>query len=257
VAGFAAATYMRGISCVQVPTTLLAMVDAAVGGKTAVNLVRADGTLAKNMVGSFAQPRLVVCDPECLATLPVRELRSGLAECVKHAVIADPAMLAWIRGRIDPILARDPATLAQLVARNVRIKAEVVGADEREDGRRAVLNLGHTFAHAIESLLHGECTHGEAVAIGTVAACRLAGVLGHGAPDMESAVRETLAAIGLPAALPVARPAEELLSAMASDKKKRGGALHLVVPFAFGDVRVLGDVPNDAVRAAWRAVGAG
>jgi 3-dehydroquinate synthase len=176
---------------------------------------------------------------------------------VKHAVIADPAMLAWIRGRIDPILARDPATLAQLVARNVRIKAEVVGADEREDGRRAVLNLGHTFAHAIESLLHGECTHGEAVAIGTVAACRLAGVLGHGAPDMESAVRETLAAIGLPAALPAARPAEELLSAMASDKKKRGGALHLVVPFAFGDVRVLGDVPNDAVRAAWRAVGAG
>ena len=257
VAGLAAATYMRGIPCVQVPTTLLAMVDAAVGGKTAVNLVRADGTLAKNMVGSFAQPRLVVCDPECLATLPVRELRSGLAECVKHAVIADPAMLAWIRGRIDPILARDPATLAQLVARNVRIKAEVVGADEREDGRRAVLNLGHTFAHAIESLLHGECTHGEAVAIGTVAACRLAGVLGHGAPGMDSAVRETLAAIGLPAALPAARPAEELLSAMASDKKKRGGALHLVVPFAFGDVRVLGDVPNDAVRAAWRAVGAG
>ncbi len=254
VAGFAAATYMRGIACVQVPTTLLAMVDAAVGGKTAVNLVRADGTIAKNLVGSIAQPRLVLCDPEALATLPARELRSGLAECVKHAVIADPAMLAWIEERIDPILARDPDTLGALVARNVRIKAGVVGEDEREDGRRAVLNLGHTFAHAIESLAHGEVTHGEAVAIGTLAACRLAP--GPAAADAERAVRSALAAIGLPSALAAPIPVGRLVAAMASDKKRRGGVLRLVVPHGLADVRLESGIPADLLEDAWRSVGA-
>ncbi|RLS46287.1 MAG: 3-dehydroquinate synthase [Planctomycetota bacterium] len=256
VAGFAAATYMRGIACVQVPTTLLAMVDAAVGGKTAVNLARPDGSLAKNIIGSFAQPILVICDPESLATLPTRELRSGLAECVKHAVIADPEMLAWIAERIDPILAHDPATLAELVERNVRIKADVVGADEREQGRRAVLNLGHTFAHAIEALLHDECTHGEAVAIGTLAACRLAVELGLGTPDAEHAVRSALQQIGLPTAIPSPRSVAALIEAMGSDKKKQGGTLRLVVPFALGDVRLIRDVPDPALDAAWRSVGA-
>ena len=256
VAGFAAATYMRGIACVQVPTTLLAMVDAAVGGKTAVNLARPDGSLAKNIIGSFAQPALVICDPESLATLPVRELRSGLAECVKHAVIADPSMLAWMVERIDPILAHDPATLAELVERNVRIKADVVGADEREQGRRAVLNLGHTFAHAIEALLHDECTHGEAVGIGTVAACRLAVEFGVGTPDAEHAVRTTLQQLGLPTAIPSPRTVAALTEAMGSDKKKQGGALRLVVPFSLGDVRVVRDVADPVLDAAWRAVGA-
>ncbi len=256
VAGFAAATYMRGIACVQVPTTLLAMVDAAVGGKTAVNLSRADGSLAKNIIGSFAQPLLVICDPESLATLPVREIRSGLAECVKHAVIADPEMLGWMMERIDPILARDPATLAELVERNVRIKADIVGADEREQGRRAVLNLGHTFAHAIEALLHDECTHGEAVAIGTLAACRLAIELGVGTPDTEQAVRDALQSLGLPTAIPSPKTVAALIEAMGSDKKKQGGALRLVVPFSLGDVRVVRDVTDPALDAAWRAVGA-
>jgi 3-dehydroquinate synthase len=254
VAGFAAATYMRGIPCVQVPTTLLAMVDAAVGGKTAVNLVRADGTLAKNIVGSVAQPRLVICDPEALATLPARALRSGLAECVKHAVIADPAMLTWITARIDPILAHDPDTLGALVARNIRIKAGVVGEDEREDGRRATLNLGHTFAHAIESLAHGAVTHGEAVAIGTLAACRLA--TGPAAADAERAVRSALEAIGLPTALPTAMPVERLVDAMASDKKRRGGVPRLVVPHGLADVRVEAGLPAARVAEAWRSVGA-
>lgn len=254
VAGFAAATYMRGIPCVQVPTTLLAMVDAAVGGKTAVNLVRADGSIAKNIVGSIAQPRLVICDPEALATLPARALRSGLAECVKHAVIADPAMLGWITARIDPILAHDPDTLGALVARNIRIKAGVVGEDEREDGRRAVLNLGHTFAHAIESLAHGEVTHGEAVAIGTLAACRLAP--GPAADDAERAVRSALQAIGLPTALPAAMPVERLMDGMASDKKRRGGVLRLVVPHGLADVRVEAGLPAARVAEAWRSVGA-
>lgn len=257
LAGFAAATYMRGVPCVLVPSTLLAMVDAAVGGKTAVNLVRADGTLAKNAVGSFAQPRLVACDPEVLATLPSRELRSGLAECIKHAVIADPPMLAWIAGRADPILAHDPATLAELVERNVRIKATIVAADEREEGVRAVLNLGHTFAHAIEALAHGTVTHGEAVAVGTVAACRL-GALVAGCPgEVESAVRDALGRTGLPVAVPAGLAVDRLLAAMATDKKRRGGVPRLVVPHALGVVRVHDGLDAAAVRQAWAAVGAG
>ena len=257
LAGFAAATYMRGVACIQVPTTLLAMVDAAVGGKTAVNLVRADGTLAKNAVGSFAQPRLVACDPEVLASLPSRELRSGLAECIKHAVIADPAMLPWILERADPILAHDPATLAELVERNVRIKAGIVAADEREDGVRAVLNLGHTFAHAIESLAHGAVTHGEAVAIGTVAACRLGTLVAGCRGEVESAVRDAVGRVGLPSAVPAGLAVERLLGAMAADKKRRGGVPRLVVPHALGDVRVHGGIDPSAVRQAWSAVGAG
>lgn len=257
LAGFAASVYMRGVPCVQLPTTLLAMVDASVGGKTAVNVLRADGTLAKNAIGTFAQPRLVACDPELLGTLPARELRSGLAECVKHAVIADPSQLAWIEAKADPILAHDPDMLAELVARNVRIKAAVVSADEREDGVRAVLNLGHTFAHAIEALAHGEVTHGEAVAIGTVAACRL-GALVAGCPaDAEAAVRRVLGRVGLPCAVPGSLGADRLLSAMAIDKKRRGGVPRLVVPHGLGDVRVLEGVAESAVRAAWSSVGAG
>lgn len=256
LAGFAAATYMRGIPCVQVPTTLLAMVDAAVGGKTAVNLVRADGTLVKNAVGSFAQPRLVACDPEVLATLPARELRSGVAECIKHAVIADPAMLPWIAGSADPILAHDPATLAELVERNVRIKARIVAADEREDGVRAVLNLGHTFAHAIESLAHGAVTHGEAVAIGTVAACRLGALVAGCAPEVEAAVRDALRRTGLPIAVPAGLAADRLIEAMATDKKRRAGVPRLVVPHALGDVRVHQGLDAVPVREAWSAVGA-
>ena len=257
LAGFAAATFMRGIPCVQVPTTLLAMVDASVGGKSAVNLVRGDGSIAKNMIGAIVQPPLVVVDPECLATLPPRELRSGLAECVKHAVIADEPMLGWIEARADAIRAADPETLLELVDRNVRIKASVVAGDERDDGVRATLNLGHTFAHAIESRMHADCTHGEAVAIGLVAACRLAGALGAaGAGALEGRVRAALAAVGLPAALPVPRPAQDLRAAMASDKKRRGGAPRLVVPFAVGDVRTGVTAPDGAVDEAWRAVGA-
>jgi 3-dehydroquinate synthase len=255
VVGFAAATYMRGIACVQVPTTLLAMVDAAVGGKTAVNLVRADGTLVKNMVGSFAQPRLVVCDPEVLGTLPARELRSGLAECVKHALIADPSMLAWIEANADPLHAADPGALGELVARNVRIKAAIVGDDEREEGRRALLNLGHTFAHAIEARMHDAVTHGEAVGIGLVAACALGEAMGATDPALRQRMVAVLQRVGLPVRLPRPAPAAELLAAMASDKKKRDGALRFVVPHAAGDVRVVAGVAPALVERAWAAVG--
>ena len=254
VAGLAAATYMRGVACVQVPTTLLAMVDASVGGKTAVNLVRTDGTLAKNMVGSFAQPRLVACDPDVLGTLPARELRSGLAECVKHALIADPAMLAWIEANADPLHAADPDTLGELVARNVRIKAAVVGEDEREEGRRALLNLGHTFAHAAEARMHDAVTHGEAVAIGLVAACALGEAMGTTDPALRRRTVDVLQRVGLPVRLPRPVPAAELVAAMASDKKKRDGALRFVVPHAAGDVRVEAGVAPAQVERAWAAV---
>ena len=257
LAGFAAAAYMRGIPCVQVPTTLLAMVDASVGGKSAVNLRRGDGAIAKNMLGAIVQPPLVVADPECLGTLAPRELRSGLAECVKHAVIADEPMLGWIAARADAIRAADPATLLELVDRNVRIKAAVVAGDERDDGARATLNLGHTFAHAIESSMHARCTHGEAVAVGLVAASRLAAALGApGGAALEARLRAVLEAVGLPTGLPEPRPADLLRASMASDKKRRGGALRLVVPFAAGDVRAGIEAPDAAVDAAWRAVGA-
>ena len=256
LAGFAASVYMRGVPCIQVPTTLLAMVDASVGGKTAVNLLRADGTLAKNAIGTFAQPRLVACDPELLGTLPVRELRSGLAECIKHAVISDPSQLGWIEANADPILARDPDVLAELVARNVRIKAAVVSADEREEGGRAVLNLGHTFAHAIESLAHTEVTHGEAVAIGTLAACRLGLLVAGCSPDVEFAVRRATRRVGLPCAVPGTPGTDRLMAAMAADKKRRGGVPRLVVPHALGDVRVHEGIAESSVRAAWAAVGA-
>lgn len=255
VAGFAAATYMRGIACIQVPTTLLAMVDASVGGKTAVNLVRGDGTLAKNMIGSFTQPGMVVCDPEVLATLPARDLRSGLAECVKHALIADPAMLAWIEANADPLHAADPDTLCELVARNVRIKARIVGEDEREAALRAYLNLGHTFAHAIEARMHGAVTHGEAVAIGLVAACALGEAMGVTDPALRVRTVAVLQRVGLPVTLPRAVRAGELLDAMASDKKKRDGALRFVVPHAAGNVQVEFGVPAALVGRAWAAVG--
>lgn len=250
-AGLAAALFMRGIAWVQVPTTLLGMVDAAVGGKTAVNLPLPGSGLAKNMMGAFWQPRLVVCDPDTLATLPVRELRSGLAECVKHAVLADPALLAWMEERADPILAADPATLEALVARSVAIKAAVVARDERETGERAHLNLGHTFAHAIEALDHAHVKHGEAVAIGLVAAAHLGGNEG-----VKAAVTRTLQRLGLPTALPNPLPVGALMRAMHADKKAVAGALRLVVPQALGTVSVQGGVPESAVQAAWAAVGA-
>jgi 3-dehydroquinate synthase len=255
-AGFAAAVFMRGIACVQVPTTLLAMVDAAIGGKTGVNLPRPDGTLAKNMVGAFWQPRAVVCDPDALRTLDARELRCGLAECVKHAIIADASLMAWMVAAREALLARDADALAELVLRSASIKARVVAADEREDGVRAHLNLGHTFAHAIEALAHGEIRHGEAVAIGLVAAARLGEATGVAAPGLRAEIEGALVALGLPARLPAPLPVAALLAAMRADKKNVAGALRLVVPFAAGDVRVVEGASPRAVEEAWASVGA-
>lgn len=245
--GFVAATYLRGVAFVQVPTTLLAMVDASVGGKVAVNLPR-----GKNLVGAFHQPRLVLADPQLLASLPPRAFAAGMAEVIKHGVIADPDFFAWLEQNADAILQHQPEALTDLVAVNCRIKAAVVSADEREEtGLRATLNFGHTTAHAIEAVQgYGGLLHGEAVAIGMVAATDVAAQLG---VLQDAAFPQRLAALlqryGLPVRLPGALDVGRLMAAMKYDKKASGGAVRWVLPVACGQVAQQ-QVPSDAVAAA-------
>ena len=222
--GFAAASYMRGVPFVQVPTTLLAQVDSSVGGKTAIN-----HPLGKNMVGAFYQPKLVVCDLSTLSTLPARELSAGLAEVIKYGPIYDLAFLDWVETHIDALLAREPAALAHAVKRSCEIKALVVGQDEREAGSRAILNFGHTFGHAIESGLgYGEWLHGEAVGCGMVMAAHLSHQLG----CVELKFVERLAKLIERSGLPVIAPklgADRYLELMRHDKKSEGGQIRFVV----------------------------
>jgi 3-dehydroquinate synthase len=222
--GFAAASYMRGVPFVQVPTTLLAQVDSSVGGKTAIN-----HPLGKNMIGAFYQPLLVVCDLDTLKTLPARELSAGLAEIIKYGPIADMAFLDWIESNLDALLAREPAALAHAVKRSCEIKAWVVGQDERESGLRAILNFGHTFGHAIESGLgYGEWLHGEAVGCGMVMAAHLSQRLGM----IDMALVERLTSVIRKAGLPVRGPqlgADRYLELMRVDKKTDAGELRFVL----------------------------
>jgi 3-dehydroquinate synthase len=240
--GFAAASYMRGVPFVQVPTTLLAQVDSSVGGKTAIN-----HPLGKNMIGAFYQPARVVCDLDTLATLPERELSAGLAEVIKYGPIHDLAFLAWIEDNLDALLARDRAALAHAVRRSCEIKAEVVGQDERETGLRAILNFGHTFGHAIEAGLgYGRWLHGEAVGCGMVMALQLSRRLG--SIDEEFARRVT--ALIARAKLPTVGPdlgAERYLQLMRVDKKAEGGQIRFVVIEAPGRAGVRG-APDELVR---------
>jgi 3-dehydroquinate synthase len=250
VTGFVAATYLRGVPFVQCPTTLLAMVDASVGGKTGVNMPQ-----GKNLIGSFWQPDLVLADVDTLATLPQRELRCGLAECLKHGVIRDASLFEWIVGHHDRIAALDRPTLTELVTRNVQIKAAVVSADEREAGQRAHLNFGHTFAHAIEATTQfgGKYKHGEAVAIGMVAAATLAAEVGLCDGSVPIRIRGAVEAMGLPATGTLA-PTPLLLRAMGHDKKVQAGRLRLVLPTAIGRVVIRDDVDATQIAAAWDAV---
>jgi len=249
-AGFVAATYLRGVPFVQAPTTLLAMVDASVGGKVGVNTPQ-----GKNLIGAFHQPRLVVIDVDTLGTLPQRELRCGLAECVKHAVIRDPALFAWIEEKLDAILAIDPPTLIELVERNVAIKAAVVTEDEREAGVRAHLNFGHTFAHAIEkTTAYGRIRHGEAVALGMVAATGLATDRGWCERGLLQRLVKLLERIGLPVFDKKLPPTRKLMEAMTLDKKVADGAIRLILPRTLGEVAIHDQVPADAIRAAWDAL---
>jgi 3-dehydroquinate synthase len=222
--GFAAATYMRGVPFVQVPTTLLAQVDSSVGGKTAIN-----HPLGKNMIGAFYQPARVLCDLDTLATLPPRELAAGLAEVIKYGPIADMAFFDWIETNLPALLAREPAALAHAVQRSCEIKAEVVGQDERESGLRAILNFGHTFGHAIEAGLgYGQWLHGEAVGCGMVMAAELSCELG----GVDRAFVQRLSALIERAGLPVqapAMPGERWLSLMRLDKKSEAGEIRFVL----------------------------
>ena len=226
--GFAAASFMRGVPLVQVPTTLLAQVDSSVGGKTGIN-----HPLGKNMIGAFYQPQLVVCDLDTLRTLPPRELSAGLAEVIKYGPIADLAFLDWIEANLDAMLARDPAALAHAVKRSCEIKAWVVGQDEREAGLRAILNFGHTFGHAIEAGLgYGEWLHGEAVGCGMVLAAELSCRLGL----VDRAFVKRLTALIARAGLPVRGPqlsaednAGRYLALMRLDKKAEAGEIRFVL----------------------------
>ncbi|MCY3810846.1 MAG: 3-dehydroquinate synthase [Gammaproteobacteria bacterium] len=249
VAGFAAATYQRGVGLVQIPTTLLAQVDSSVGGKTAVN--HATG---KNLIGAFYQPRAVIADVDVLATLPEREFRAGLAEVVKYGVIADARFFAWLERSMDALLRREPAPLIAAVRRSCEIKAEVVAGDEREQGRRAILNFGHTFGHAIEAETgYDTYLHGEAVAIGMAIAASLSARLGS-MPEAEvERLHDLLRRAGLPVA-PSGVDAHAVLTTMGMDKKALDGRIRLVLCDGLGSVSVTAETPSgmivDAIRDA-------
>jgi 3-dehydroquinate synthetase len=232
-----------------VPTTLLAQVDSSVGGKTAVN-----HPLGKNMVGAFHQPQAVISDVATLQTLPMRELRAGIAEVIKHGAISDPAFFEWLEANMDRLLARDAAALTHAVVRSCEIKAAVVGADEREAGLRATLNFGHTFGHAIESGLgYGQWVHGEAVGAGMVMAADLSarsGLLGQADADR---VRTLVGRAGLPVAGPASLPAERYLELMAVDKKADGGRTRFILLERLGSAILRGDIPEARVRATLAA----
>ncbi|MGH8683576.1 MAG: 3-dehydroquinate synthase [Burkholderiales bacterium] len=245
LAGFAAATYQRGVPLVQVPTTLLAQVDSSVGGKTAINHPR-----GKNMVGAFHQPLVVLADMDTLATLPDRELRAGLAEVIKHGAIRDAGLFAWLEANVERLLARDPDALAHVVKRSVEIKAEVVAADERElAGERALLNFGHTFGHAIEAGLgYGTWLHGEAVGAGMAMAADLSGRLGLLDAASVERLRRVLERAGLPVAGPLLGAAR-YVELMALDKKSRAGRTPFILLERLGAAVIRSDVAPEAVRA--------
>ena len=248
LAGFAAACWMRGIDCVQLPTTLLAMVDSSVGGKTAVDMPQ-----GKNLVGAFHPPRAVLADTAALRTLPPRELRAGFAEVIKYGAIIDAPFLDWLETHADGLLAGDDALLAEAIARSCRHKAAITERDPFEHGERALLNFGHTFGHAIETEQgYGGLIHGEAVAVGMVQAARLSERLGL-SPAVDTArLRGLLQRFGLPVEAPPGLDAEAVLAHMRLDKKAQASGLRFIVWDGAGRARVLADVPEDAVRAVLR-----
>lgn len=249
LAGFIAASFARGLPFVQIPTTLLAQVDSSVGGKVGINLPN-----AKNMVGHFWQPRYVMIDSDVLRTLPDREYRAGLAEVIKYGVIMDAPFFEYLERSIDAINGRDAETLQTIVARCCRLKADVVQEDEREiTGRRAILNYGHTFGHALESVTHyGALLHGEAVAIGMLCASRLAALLGRIPPSLTDRQARLIESLGLPTAVPEL-DRKSLMAAMQHDKKVANGKLRFILPASLGHVELVGDIDAQLVAAAWDA----
>jgi len=247
LAGFVAATYLRGVAFVQVPTTLLAQVDSSVGGKVGVNL-----KAGKNLVGSFYQPRLVLCDLNTLATLPVRELRAGLAEVIKYGIIYDAALFRRLERDLPKLLRRDANTLAAVVARCCEIKAEVVRQDETESGLRAILNFGHTLGHALEAISHyGKYLHGEAISIGQVAAAGLSRQVLALPGEHVTRITRLLEEAGLPTEAKLSRPQQQqLLNAMKLDKKVSRGEVKFVLAKRIGKVEFGCSVPQAMVQKA-------
>jgi 3-dehydroquinate synthase len=233
LAGFVASVYLRGIAFVQAPTTLLAQVDSSVGGKVGVNL-----PAGKNLVGAFYQPRFVLCDLSALATLPIRQFRSGLAEVIKYGIIYDAALFDRLEKNLGLLLKRDAAALAETVARCCEIKAEVVARDEKDEGVRAILNFGHTIGHALETISgYGKFLHGEAIAIGQVAAARLSVALTGLSAGEAQRIEALLRRAGLPVAVPLSAPQQaRLLAAMRLDKKVSGGEIQFVLARRIGKV---------------------
>jgi 3-dehydroquinate synthase len=245
ITGFAAACYQRGVDFIQIPTTLLAQVDSSVGGKTGVN-----HTLGKNMIGAFHQPRCVIADTDTLDTLPDRELHAGLAEVIKYGLIRDEGFFSWLESNIEALLARQPDALAHAIERSCSNKAEIVSADEREQGARALLNLGHTFGHAIETGLgYGTWLHGEAVAAGMVMAASLSRQLGWlAAADVER-IEVLLKRAQLPIRAPVELSTQRFLDIMALDKKVQQHRIRLVLLRAIGKGVITTEFEADALKA--------
>lgn len=246
MAGFAAATWQRGVRFVQIPTTLLAQVDSSVGGKTGVNL-----PAGKNLVGAFYQPSAVLADTDFLTTLPNREYKAGLAEVLKYGVIADASLFGFLERNVDKILARETSVLTHCIERSCAIKAEVVAGDEREDGRRAILNFGHTFGHAIENVAgYGEFLHGEAVGLGMVMAADLSMRLGHLDANSARRIKALVGAFGLPVSRPTdSITADAMRHAFGMDKKVMDGRVRFVLVTALGNVEIRDDVSGPALDA--------
>lgn len=249
--GYAAATYLRGVPFIQIPTTLLAQVDSSVGGKTGIN-----HPLGKNMIGAFYQPQVVLADIATLNTLPDQELRAGIAEVIKYGLIRDPSFFEWLEMNMERLLARDAEVLQYAIARSCQNKAEVVAADERESGERALLNLGHTFGHAIETGMgYGAWLHGEAVAAGTIMALDLSYRLGWISEQDVTRVRYLFEKAGLPVTAP-ALGVEKYQQLMGLDKKVMGGKIRFVLLKAIGRAVVSGDVPADLLQQTLAACSA-
>jgi len=249
LAGFAAASYQRGVAFIQIPTTLLSQVDSSVGGKTGVN-----HPLGKNMIGAFYQPKAVIIDTDCLVTLPRRELSAGLAEVIKYGIIWDAEFFAWLERNIAGLLALDASLLIQAILRCCSIKADVVSQDETETGVRALLNLGHTFGHAIESEQgYGNWLHGEAVAAGTVLAAQTALQLGLLNQAQVMRIRSLLAAAELPLSAPADMDFSVFIRHMMRDKKVLAGKLRLILPTNIGQADLFSDVSETVLQSVIEA----
>ncbi len=244
--GFAASCYQRGVDFIQIPTTLLSQVDSSVGGKTAVN-----HPLGKNMIGAFYQPKSVIIDTNCLSTLPAREFAAGMAEVIKYGIIYDEAFFVWLEQHMDDLYALDEQALTYAIARCCQIKAEVVAQDEKEAGIRALLNLGHTFGHAIEAELgYGHWLHGEAVSAGTMMAAKTAQLQGFITEQQVERILSIFKRAKLPVQTPESMSFEDFMKHMMRDKKVLSGELRLVLPTSIGTSEVVKGVPETIIKQA-------